>query len=288
MKSTIWKTMASDRTFSVEKGDRSVFRWHHHEYCEIFVPTHGRGRTLVGDYSGPVQPGQVYLVGPLVPHAFYTVDQVAVPQRGMKFLVLTASIERLCKSIPELIAPAKLQDRSRRGILFGSGTASKVSGVFNRISDTKDPIHLAILALEIIRILERAKDFKYLTGPRYPTKVNELEYQRINAVTEFLHKNYTRPLCLAAIAEHIHVSPPTLCRLFKRALGKSILEYVTELRISHACNLLTETDRPITAIAMESGYNTLSNFNRMFLRLKQKAPFQFRVNRALNVREVPA
>jgi AraC-like DNA-binding protein len=280
MKSTIWRTMPSDRTFSVEKGDRSIFRWHHHEYCEIFVPVDGRGRTIVGDYTGPVHSGQVYLVGPLVPHAFYTVDQVQIPQRGMSFLVLTASIDRVCKSIPELTGLARLQERSRQGVLYGSATSARVLDAFSRISDTKDPMRLSIIALEIFRFLERAKDFKYLSSPHYPTKVNEIEYRRINTITEFLHKNYTRPLCLGAIAEHIHVSQPTLCRLFKRALGKSVLEYVTELRIGHACNLLTETSLPITNIAMESGYNTLSNFNRMFLRLKKVAPHQFRVNRA--------
>lgn len=272
--------MPSNRTFSVEKGDWSVFLWHHHEYCEVFIPVHGRGRAIVGDYTGQVYPGQVYLVGPLVPHAFYTVDQVQVPKRGMSFLVLTASIERVCKSIPELTGLTGLQERSRRGILFGPRTASRVSEIFDRISDTDDSLCLSILGLEVFRVLERARDYKYLAGPCYSAKVNEQEYLRINAVTEFLHKKYTRPLCLAEIAEHIHVSQPTLCRLFKRTLGKSVLEYVTELRIGHACNLLAETSLPITTIAMESGYSTLSNFNRMFLRLKKVAPHQFRVNRA--------
>jgi len=280
MKSTVWQTMPSDRTFSVEKGDWSVFLWHHHEYCEVFVPVSGRGRTIMGDYAGPVHPGQVYLVGPLVPHAFYTVDQVKVPKRGMSFLVLTASIDRLCKSIPELAGLAGLQDRARRGMLFGPRTASRISEIFSRISDTDDPVRTSILGLEVFRILERAKDYKYLVGPNYPAKVNEQEYQRINAVTEFLHKSYNRPLRLAQIAEYIHVSPPTLCRLFKRALGKSVLEYVTELRIGHACNLLTETNLPITAIALDAGYNTPSNFNRMFLRLRKQSPYQFRVSRA--------
>jgi AraC-like DNA-binding protein len=280
MKSTIWQTMPHGRTFSVERGDRSIFRWHHHEYCEVFVPVHGRGRTVVGDYTGQVHAGQVYLVGPRVPHAFYTVDQVQVPQRGMSFLVLTASIERVCKSIPELTGLAGLQERSRRGLLFGPHTASRVSEVFSRIPDTKDPMKLSILGLEVFQVLQKTREYKYLAGPGYPAKVNEQEYRRINAVTEFLHGSYTRPLCLAEIAEHIHVSQPTLCRLFKRAMGKSVLDYVTELRIGHACNLLAETSLSITEIAMESGYNTLSNFNRMFLRLKKQAPHQFRVNRA--------
>jgi AraC-like DNA-binding protein len=280
MKSTIWQTMPSDRTFSAEKGNWSIFRWHHHEYCEVFVPVQGRGRAVVGDYSGQVHSGQVYLVGPLVPHTFYTVDQAQVPHRGMSFLVLTASIERVCKSIPELAGLAELQERSRRGLLFGPRTASRVSDVLRRISDTSDPMCLSILGLEILQTLEKAKEYRYLASPRCPARMNELEYRRINAVTEFLHKSYTRPLRLAEIAKHIQVSQPTLCRLFKRALGRSVLEYVTELRIGHACNLLTETSLPITAIALEAGYNTLSNFNRMFLRLKKTAPHQFRVNRA--------
>lgn len=71
------------------------------------------------------------------------------------------------------------------------------------------------------------------------------------------------------------MSVSAFSRFFKRTLGKTFTDYVTELRLSHACKLLLETDASISEAAFQAGFNNLSNFNRRFLEWKSIRPRVF-------------
>jgi len=235
----------------------------------------GYGKVLVGDYTGQARSGEIYLVGPGVPHSFYTVQSPPVASPGMEFCVINADLERFANAMPGLAELTDLLETSRRGILFGDQTGTKVREILRR-SSAAEGVGLAALTLEVLDVLAKATDGRQLVSPRCRMEINDREYRRVNAATQYLHQCYRRPVRLADVAARSHVSQPMLCRLFRRALGKTVVEYLNELRIDHACRLLAETDLPITAVAFDVGYNSLSNFNRMFMRLKQTTPRQFR------------
>jgi transcriptional regulator GlxA family with amidase domain len=65
-------------------------------------------------------------------------------------------------------------------------------------------------------------------------------------------------------------------RWFKRATGRTFIAYLQELRVANACRLLIESERGITAIAHDSGFTNLSNFNRCFRRLRGTTPREYR------------
>jgi AraC-like DNA-binding protein len=58
--------------------------------------------------------------------------------------------------------------------------------------------------------------------------------------------------------------------------GRTFVAWVHEVRIGHACRLLTTTERPVLDIAMAAGFENLSNFNRVFRRLRGCTPRAFR------------
>ncbi len=66
------------------------------------------------------------------------------------------------------------------------------------------------------------------------------------------------------------------CRFFKKAIGRSPIEYVNEYRIKQAIRLLEETDLPITDVCLECGYNNLGNFLREFRKVTGTTPLQYR------------
>jgi AraC-like DNA-binding protein len=65
-----------------------------------------------------------------------------------------------------------------------------------------------------------------------------------------------------------------------RATGKNVSQYVNEFRIAEACALLLETDKPVTEIMLDVGFQTKSNFNREFRRVTNMTPVQWRQSRA--------
>ena len=66
------------------------------------------------------------------------------------------------------------------------------------------------------------------------------------------------------------------CRLFKKAIGSSPIEYINEYRIKQAKRLLEESDLPVTEVCMECGYNNLGNFLREFRKYSGMTPLQYR------------
>lgn len=81
---------------------------------------------------------------------------------------------------------------------------------------------------------------------------------------------------LADLARNHHMSTSTLNRFFRQQMNQSVHQYLTQIRIGHACADLIQTDKPINLIADQSGFNNLSNFNRLFKRAKGVTPVAFR------------
>ncbi len=94
---------------------------------------------------------------------------------------------------------------------------------------------------------------------------------RRRALTEDLH--------LADVARECRVSVSHLSRIFHHATGLTSREYIARWRAEHAYHLLVEGDRPITQIAYESGFQSLSQFNRVFRAAYGKSPRRIRDER---------
>ncbi|RYD94378.1 MAG: AraC family transcriptional regulator [Sphingobacteriales bacterium] len=78
----------------------------------------------------------------------------------------------------------------------------------------------------------------------------------------------------AAIAS---MNPPAFCYYFKKRTQRSFSEFVNEVRLGHACKLLMGTDKTVSEICYESGFNTLAYFNRRFQRSHQISPTAYRM-----------
>ena len=66
------------------------------------------------------------------------------------------------------------------------------------------------------------------------------------------------------VSEIANLHPSAFCRFFKEKSGKSLSEFVSDMRISYACRLIIEGKMSVSQICFESGFNNISNFNRTF------------------------
>ena len=85
-----------------------------------------------------------------------------------------------------------------------------------------------------------------------------------------------RPLLAGEVAAELGMSESRFSRFFRRATGNTFTDFVNRVRINRACQLLMESDRTITAICYEVGFNNVANFNRRFLEIKGMTPSEFR------------
>ncbi|WP_235374758.1 AraC family transcriptional regulator [Caldicellulosiruptor naganoensis] len=97
----------------------------------------------------------------------------------------------------------------------------------------------------------------------------------------FVHKNYNQNIDLKVLSKEFHLSPSYISQLFKKLVGCNFHTFLNEVRIQHACSLLVSTDKPVTDIALEVGFDSYSTFARVFHKQKGMSALEFRKRYAM-------
>lgn len=100
--------------------------------------------------------------------------------------------------------------------------------------------------------------------------------ESIKTALTYIKGNYSDKIYIADLAGQVNLNEQYFCRLFKKAIGCTPIEYINEYRIKQAKRLLEKTDLPVTQVCLDCGYNNLGNFLREFRKYTQTTPLQYR------------
>jgi transcriptional regulator GlxA family with amidase domain len=98
----------------------------------------------------------------------------------------------------------------------------------------------------------------------------------IEKIIDYSFKHFLEPVTLEEIAAVANMTIPTFCRFFKKNIKKTYFDFIRDLRISHACKLLTSTSKPILEVCYESGYKSWAHFSKQFKEVKAQTPSEYR------------
>ena len=98
---------------------------------------------------------------------------------------------------------------------------------------------------------------------------------------KFIEEHSGEELSLRRVARAVNIHPNYLSEKFKHVTGMNFVEYVARTRFEKACRLLHDGDLKISDIAFAAGFQSLSQFNRVFKRLSGKSPTQFRAAKSV-------
>jgi AraC-like DNA-binding protein len=248
---------------------RFGFNWHLHPEIELTLILHSRGRRFVGDSIEPYEDGDLVLVGSNLPHTWDSDPH----RRGRHEAVFCQFSESFLGAdflrAPEMAAARRLLDRASRGLKFSGKT--RMEGM-----DRLQGLARLAALLEVLDRLARSRDVRPLSSREFVPGLRRGDERRIDRVCRFLNERFTGRITLAEAAAAAHLSVPAFSRFFRRKTGRTLVAYLNELRTGLACRELIESDRSISDIAFDSGFNNLSNFNRRFLELQKMSPRAFR------------
>jgi AraC-like DNA-binding protein len=105
---------------------------------------------------------------------------------------------------------------------------------------------------------------------------NRAEPVEIWRARQFIHEHSDEELSLTKVAKFVNVSPNYLSERFKEVAGINFVDYIARTRIEKARELLENSNLRISEIAFAVGFQSLSQFNRVFKNLTRKSPTQFR------------
>jgi len=214
-----------------------------------------------------------------LPH-FWRSDELFLSSNGklkVKYVVIQFPNDFFKEQIlnyPEFHIIGELLERSSRGIRFSHEIAQKVSAKILKINKAKG-LNRILLLLRLLQILAQTDEYKLLAGELYHDTNHNFTSDRLTKVMHYLNSNYQRNIELVKVAEIANLHPSAFCRFFKEKSGKSLSEFVNDMRVSYTCRLIIEGKMSISQIGYESGFNNLSNFNRTFKKHTGFSPSQY-------------
>jgi AraC-like DNA-binding protein len=248
-----------------------VFKWHYHPEYELTLITKGSGKRVVGDSHQSFEQGDLVLSGGGLPHTWSS-----APENGdASAVVIQFSVEFISKfiSIGEFQSVRDMLAKSDHGLVFPHGISSVCRKIVS-LPNKEGPARITLL-LDILHQLSLLP-CEILSSPSYiPIKSKETE-NRINKVCGYIHEHSAEEITVEQVADMVHLSKSAFCKFFKRTMKVTFSDYVNEIRIAHACRLLSTTDLTVRQVATMSGFDSLTYFNRIFSRKKQMTPVVFR------------
>jgi AraC-like DNA-binding protein len=266
--------------FQVDAAKYFYDKLHQHPEWQLTLIKKGKGHLMVGDYFGRFEPGDLFLFSANMPHVFRC-DSEYFDITSDKYslgLSLYFDFEALGKSLLEVEEfSGLLQWRQHmKGCFRVSGeTKSKILMFLSDFSEKKG-LNRILTAFHILNYLQKREDLLLLNKLIPQKDYTETEGKRMGKVMSYILSESLHNISLQEVADIANLSKEAFCRFFKKRTGKTFTEFLTQIRIHQACQLLQDSDLSISQIAFQCGFQNLSYFNRAFKKFLGETPKEFR------------
>lgn len=166
-------------------------------------------------------------------------------------------------------------EKARNGIAFPPEAILKAFAYLDNLAAAKDSFKQLMIVLNLLYTLSM-NECKVLASNTFAHIDKSNESRRVQKVKEYVSSNCDKELTLSEIAAVAGMSASSFSRFFKSATGKTLTAYILEIRLGIAARDLINTTNTIAEICYSSGFNNVSNFNRLFKKSKGITPKEFR------------
>lgn len=253
--------------------------WHFHPEIEILYVVKSSGICYIGDGIHRFTEGEISIIGDNVPHWWKSDSKYLDPENsdGVKALIIQFNksiFDANFINLHEMRAIKDMLEKSQRGVLFLGESRKKLGEQIIKIFRNKGIKRLTELII-LLDMMSKAKEFDYHSSLGYSKIVNSYDFSRFNTIHEFILHNFTRQITLEEAAEKANMSPTAFCRYFKRHTGRTFISFVNEIRIGYACKLMVVEKLPVNNACIDSGFNNLAHFNKLFKRTFSLSPTEY-------------
>jgi len=251
---------------------------HTHKNFELNLMPSGCGRRIVGNNISSFENDDLILIGPDLPHKRELQDAENI--KSQECLIVYISEELINSNflnVPELESIRKLFTRALNGLAFNGNNIQAVKQQMEQLAEL-DGIDSYIALIKLLRTLDEIEGHEILSlSPEFPISYYK-DLDQIKTIYNYVLSNLQDNIKLDTVAGLLNMAPGSFCRYFKKRTGKSFLQYVKDIRICMASKMLSDTEKPVAQICLESGYNNLANFNFYFKSLMKMTPTEYRKN----------
>lgn len=272
----------TEQSFSIRHDIKPNFGtvWHYHPELELHYVIRGEGVRFIGDNVSNFSSGEVLLLGENLPHTWRCKEEYFQGNADLQIEAIVMQFRPDCLgseflNLGEAFAIRKLYEKAKKGLVIKGETAQQLKDLMES-AILASPLQRLIILLSILEIMTESDEMEMITAANTFYQSNEMETVRLNNVCSYTLANYAKDIRLEDIAAIANLSTTSFCRYFKLMTHKTYNDFLTEIRVSHACRALVENRMSIEIICFESGFNNLSNFYRHFKNVKGITPLEYK------------
>lgn len=250
--------------------------WHFHDEFELMYIMKGEGVRVVGDRMDYFNKEELVFLGSGVPHVFKNdknASQNEVDYIVVKFNRIIGGQDLF--KIPELAPINRFLKRAGKGLIFSDTTVMKLKKQLIKLAKSKNEDRI-ILLLKVLKILSAQEDYNELSTDTFLLKNTSSSEDRTKKVINYISENYNKNISLEDLASISYMTTNSFCRYFKNRTGKTAFQFIREFRINKACQMLINGEKNISQICFDTGFNSLSSFNRVFKSLKHISATEYK------------
>ncbi len=256
-----------------------AFEIHSHDFSELVIILSGIGMHITENETYPVQRGDVFIVTKNQSHGYDKLENLNLINIYYDLNALNMPIHDLYM-LPGYTALFTLEPVYRKKHSFNS----KLRLTNNELLTINKMVNLLDREL-----LKQAKGFQFLACSIFMQIVGYISrcYEhsssptsqsllRIGESISFIENNYHQPITLEQLAGMAHMSRRSFQRIFRTIIGDSPINYLLQLRLSRAKELLQNRTMSITQVAFDTGFQDSNYFSRKFRQIYSMSPRQYR------------
>lgn len=253
-----------------------VFYWHFHPEIELVYVEADKGIRHIGEHISTYEGCDLALIGSYIPHLNFdygvkaTVEMVVIQFPETYF-------ESGLIRIPELKKVVELMERAKTGLAF-TGETKRIAGIRLKKLQHLDRFHQFMELMSIFQFLAESDEYVNLDVRPISSQTILKQQERMHRIHQFVETNFQKSIDTQQIANEVNLSLPAFCRYMKKTTKLTYTDFVNQYRIQYAKKLLIQ-DKNVTEACFESGFESLSYFNRIFKKWTGESPSSFRKQR---------
>ncbi len=263
-----------------KKGHDFYNQWHFHPEIELIYIHKGRGTRFIGTDVHRFEPDELFLFGSNLAHMWRCDPEYFLENSKLKAEVTIIYFHHdflgdKFFNIPELKGIDSLLEKAKLGIKITGNTKVSIKELMSKLSEVKGLERITML-LTILEKMATSNEKQYINPVYHEVKIARSEANRLNKIFQYVSDNFQRKITLTEISSVANLSAKAFCRYFKSKTRKTFYDFLLEVRVAHACNLLLEKEMTIYEVCYDCGFNNLSNFNRYFKKIMHKTPTNYK------------
>lgn len=257
--------------FKVETArqtDHVMPNLHYHDFYEIYIQDEGTRDHIIGNSFYELHPHEVLLFKPNLLHQSFS-------KNPHTRTIIYFTDHYLHKYFSDEIIKRFQYIFHYKYVSLSPESYYRIREIVRDLSkeDYYDRDNLIFTKLsEILMILWKHTREIPDTQIPYPIPQNN----SVSPLITYVHENYLTLNNITEIADSFYITPSHLCRTFKKLTGYTIIQYINLLKIHHATFLLRESDKNITEIALDCGFNSTMYFCKTFKSILNITPTEYR------------